>query len=81
MQGALDEIRHRFAALSPKEEESVSEGDVVHVKEGEEEWHLRAEAANPVAAKLIGAKVGETVEIDLDLPTGRASEPFLPSSA
>lgn len=77
VQGALDEIRHRFATLSPKEEESVSEGDVVHVKEGEEEWHLRAEAANPVAAKLIGAKVGETVEIDLDLPDGKSKRTVL----
>jgi trigger factor len=68
----LDQLRSRFATLSPKDGETVSEGDIVRVAEGKEEWDLRADTENKSSAKLIGAKVGETVEIDFDLPDGKS---------
>ncbi|MCK5827463.1 hypothetical protein KAH43_02975, partial [Candidatus Bipolaricaulota bacterium] len=46
--------------------------DLVRVKEGEQEWDTRAMNDNPVTAKLVGAAVGSTVEIDAELPDGKA---------
>ncbi len=71
IQGALEEIRSRFGTLVPKEGEIVSAGDIVRVKEGEEEWDTRVEEDNPVTAKLIGRKVGETVEISFEVGEGK----------
>jgi len=68
----LDQLRNRFATLSPKDGETVGDGDIVRVAEGEKEWDLRADAENKASAKLIGTKVGETVEIDFDLPDGKS---------
>jgi trigger factor len=73
----LDQLRSRFATLSPKDGEAVSDGDIVRVAEGEKEWDLRADAENKASAKLIGAKVGETVEIDFDLPDGKSKHTSL----
>ena len=71
IQKALEDIRRRFGTLVSKEGDTVSAGDIVHVKEGEEEWDTRAEEDNPVTSKLIGHKVGETVEISLDVGEGK----------
>ncbi len=68
VQAALEEIRRQYGTLSSKEGELITDGDIVHVQEGEEEWDTRAEAGNPVTEKLIGHKTGETVKIELDLP-------------
>ena len=74
---ALEEVRRRFATLAAKEGETVGEGDIVHVRQGEEEWNARAEADDPVTAALIGRRVGETVAVDLDLPEGRGVQAAL----
>lgn len=68
---ALEEVRRQYATLAPKEGETVNNGDIVHVRQDEEEWDARAETENPSTAALIGHRVGETVEINLDLPEGR----------
>ncbi len=77
IQEALEEIRRRFGTLVAKEGETVSAGDIVRVKEGEEEWDTRAEEDNPVTAKLIGRKVGETVEISFEVGDGKTVETSL----
>ena len=74
---ALEEVRRRFATLAAKEGERVGEGDIVHVRQGEEEWNARAEADDPVTSALIGRRVGETVAVDLDLPEGRGVQAAL----
>ena len=71
VRAALEEVRRQYATLAPKEGETVNDGDIVHVRQDEEEWDARAEADNPVTATLIGRRVGETVEISLDLPERR----------
>ncbi len=71
VEGALAEVQRRFGTLVPKEGEVVSDGDIVSVKEGDEEWDTRATADNPVTAKLIGRKVGETVDISLEVEDGK----------
>ena len=71
IQKTLEEIRSQFGALVPKEGDTVSAGDIVHLKEGEEEWDARAEEDNPVTKQLIGHKVGETVEISLTVEEGK----------
>lgn len=71
VRAALEEVRRRYATLAPKEGETVNDGDIVHVQQDEEEWDARAETENPATATLIGHRVGETVEINLDLPEGR----------
>jgi len=65
---AVDHICARFGTIVPKDGDTVSEGDVVHVKEGDKEWDAHAEERNPVGGKLIGHKVGETVSVDVELP-------------
>ena len=74
---ALEEVRRQYATLAPKEGDTVNEGDIVRVKEGEEEWDARAENDNPVTAPLVGRKVGEAVEIDLDRSGGERSHATL----
>lgn len=68
---ALEEIRRQYGTLSTKEGELITDGDIVHVQEGEEEWNTRAETGNSVTEKLIGHKIGETVKIELDLPESK----------
>ena len=74
---ALQEVRRRFGTLVPKDGDTVSAGDIVYVKEGEEEWDTRADPDNPVTTKLIGRKVGETVEISLDVAEGKTVDASL----
>jgi len=71
VRAALEEVRRQFATLAPKEEKTVNDGDIVRVRQDKEEWDARAETEDPVTAALIGHRVGETVEINLDLPEGR----------
>lgn len=71
VRAALEEIRRHYAALAPKEGDTVASGDIVRVKEKGEEWDAQAEEENPVTAKLVGRKVGETAKVDLELPEGK----------
>ena len=71
VQQALTEVQAHFSTLMKKEGDTVSEGDIVRVKENDQEWDARAEASNPVASHLIGAAVGSDVEIDAELSDGR----------
>ncbi len=68
--GTLEEIRRRFATLAPKESDTIEDGDVVHIKEGEKEWDMRVDSENKVTAKMIGHKVGETVELEIERDEG-----------
>ena len=72
VQQALDDVQQQFGVLGEKEGAIVADGDLVRVKEGEQEWDTRAMNDNPVTAKLVGAAVGSTVEIDAELPDGKA---------
>ena len=67
----LEEIRTEFATLGEKEGDAVSAGDIVRVKENEQEWDACADEDNPVTKKLIGAAVGSTVEIDAEVSEER----------
>ena len=69
---ALDDIQQQFGVLGEKEGDQISDGDLVRVREGEQEWDTRAMNDNPVTVKLVGAAVGSTVEIDAELPDGKA---------
>ena len=71
VQQALSEVQSHFSTLAEKEGDTVGEGDIVRVKEGDQEWDTRAESANPVTKHLIGAKVGAAVEIDAELAEGK----------
>jgi len=71
VQATLTEIQTHFSTLAEKDGETVSEGDIVRVKEGEQEWDTRAEEENPFTKHLIGASVGSDVEIDTELPDGK----------
>ena len=68
---ALTEVQSQFASLVEKEGDSVADGDIVHVREGESEWDARADAEHPVTKALIGATVGSDVEIDAEMPDGQ----------
>ncbi|MBU1049472.1 trigger factor [Candidatus Bipolaricaulota bacterium] len=68
---ALDDVQQQFGVLGELEGETVSDGDLVHVKEGEQEWDTRAMNENPVTSKLVGATVGSTVQINAELPNGK----------
>ncbi|MFC2082610.1 trigger factor [Candidatus Bipolaricaulota bacterium] len=68
---ALDEVQQQFGVLGELEGEQVSDGDLVHVKEGEQEWDTRAMSENPITQSLVGATIGSTVEIDAELPDGK----------
>ena len=71
VQQALREVQSHFATMEEKEGDSVEDGDVVRVREGEREWDTRASADDPVTKELIGAKVGATVPVDVELPEGQ----------
>jgi len=68
---AVEEVQQQFGALGEREGDVVSNEDLVRVKEGEQEWDTRALDDNPITKHLIGAKVGESVEIDTELPDGK----------
>jgi trigger factor len=68
---ALEDVQQQFGVLGEKEGDEVSDGDLVRVKEGEQEWDTRAMNENPVTANLVGAAVGSTVEISTELPNGK----------
>jgi len=68
---ALDDVQQQFGVLGEKEGEEVADGDLIHVKEGEQEWDTRAMSDNPVTSSLVGAAVGSTVEINAELPNGK----------
>lgn len=68
--GTIEDIRNRFATLAPKDSQMVETGDIVHVKENDHEWDLRADADNPVTSGVIGHKIGDSVDIELAQPEG-----------
>jgi len=68
--GTLEEIRRRFATLVPKELETIDSGDIVHVKEGEQEWDMQVDSKNTVTSHMIGHKTGDTVELDIERDEG-----------
>lgn len=70
VQHALDEIREQFGVLGELAGDVVSDGDLVRVKEGEQEWDTRAVSDNPITQRLIGASIGSTVDIDTELSNG-----------
>jgi len=72
IQEALTDIQAHFSTLAEKEGTVVAGGDIVRVKEGDQEWDTRAEEENPVTRQLIGAEVGAVVDIDAELPEGKS---------
>ena len=66
MNGTLEEIRRRFATLAPKESDTIEDGDILHVKEGEKEWDMRVDSENKVTGKMVGHKKGETVDLEIE---------------
>ena len=72
VQQALTDVQSHFSTLAEKEGDTVGDGDIVRVRESDREWDTRAEADNPVTQHLIDAKVGADVEIDAELPDGKA---------
>jgi len=71
VQQALVEVQTHFSTLGEKEGDTVAAGDIVRIKEGEQEWDTRAQEDNPFTKHLIGTKVGGDVEIDTELPDGK----------
>jgi len=67
---ALEDVRSQFATLEEKQGETVSEGDIVHVREGKREWDARVDGEHPVLKGLVGARVGSDVEIDATTQDG-----------
>ncbi len=65
MNGTLEEIQRRFATLAPKESDTIEDGDIAHVKEGEKEWDMRVDSENQVTGKMIGHKKGETADLEI----------------
>lgn len=70
MNGTLKEIQRRFATLAPKESDTIEDGDILHVKEGEKEWDMQVDSENPITSQLIGHKKGETVELEIERDEG-----------
>jgi trigger factor len=68
---AMIEIQSQFGVLAERDGGSVSEGDIVRVRDKGEEWDTRAEKDNPVTSALVGRKVGETVDIDVPHDDGK----------
>jgi len=71
VRGALAEVQSHFSTLAEKGGDTVGDGDIVRVRENDQEWDTRAELDNPVTKHLIGAKVGADIEIDAELAEGR----------
>ena len=74
VQRTLEEIQTQFGTVGEKEGDTVGDGDIVHVKEQEQEWDTRADRENPVTKALIGANVGDTVDVSTELPDGKTFE-------
>jgi len=72
VEAALADVQQQFGVLGELEGETVSDGDLVHVKEGEQEWDTRAMNDNPITQHLVGAAIGSTVAIDAQLPDGKS---------
>ncbi len=71
VESALKEIQSQFGVLAERDGDTVSEGDILRVREKNEEWDTRAEADSPVTSALVGRKVGESVEIDIPHEDGK----------
>ena len=71
IQQALEDVQQQFGVLGELEGTEVSDGDLVRVKEGEQEWDTRAMSDNPITQHLVGAAIGSTVEVDAELPDGK----------
>jgi len=71
VQQALEDVQQQFGVLGELEGTEVSDGDLVRVKEGEQEWDTRAMSDNPITQHLVGAAIGSTVEVDAELPDGK----------
>ena len=67
----LEGVRAEFAVLAEKEGDTVSDGDIVRVRENDHEWDTRVDSENPITRFLIGAKVGSDVDIEAELTDGR----------
>jgi len=67
---ALAEVQSQFATLAEKDGDVISDGDIVHVREGEREWDTRADGEHPAMKALVGVRVGDDVEIDIEKPDG-----------
>ncbi|MFC2082017.1 trigger factor [Candidatus Bipolaricaulota bacterium] len=74
VQRTLEEVQTQFGTVGEKEGDTVADGDIVRVKEGEQEWDTRADGDNPVTQALIGVKVGDTVDVNTELPDGKPFE-------
>jgi len=64
---AIEEVRSQFSTLEEKAGETVEDGDILHVREGEQEWDTRADSGHPIMKHLVGAAVGSTVVVDEQL--------------
>jgi trigger factor len=64
---ALAQFQSQFGTLAEREGDTVSEGDIVRVREKGEEWDTRAEKENPVTSALVGRRVGDSVDIEVSL--------------
>jgi trigger factor len=71
VQRTLEDVQAQFGTLGEKEGVTVSDGDIVRVRERGQEWDTRADAENPVTNRLVGTKVGTEVEIDTELARGK----------
>ena len=71
VEGTLGEIQTQFGTLGEKEGDTVGEGDIVRVKEKDQEWDTRADVENPITKHLIGQAIGSTVDVDATLPDDR----------
>ncbi|MBU0595162.1 trigger factor [Candidatus Bipolaricaulota bacterium] len=71
VQRTLEEIQTQFGTVGEREGDTVTDGDIVRVREGEQEWDTRADGDNPVTRALIGVKVGDAVDVNTELPDGR----------
>jgi len=71
VEAALEEIRGQFATLREKLGDTVGDGDFVRVRGNDREWDTRAEKEDPVTGGLVGARVGEAVEIDAEVASGQ----------
>jgi len=64
---AIEEVRSQFGTLEEKAGDTVEDGDILRVREGEQEWDTRADSAHPIMKHLVGANVGSTVVVDEEL--------------